>query len=130
MKSKSGFSGSMIRAFLYCTDTKSSMFGKRSSCGNPPYPRHFVSWVMANNQGEFFVELDRRYPSCTYVHNFSGCFSGSKGEHWPYLSEYQWSNDSYEGFSVQSYRPYSGNMNISSPPQFMYLPSQFSLESP
>ena len=54
----------------------------------------------------------------------------STGQHWAHLSEYQWSNDCYEGFSVQPYLPYGGDVNILSPPQFTYLPSQFSLESP
>ena len=63
----------MIRPFLYGRDTKSSTFGKRSSCGNLPYSRHFVSCVMAKDQCAFFVKLNRNYPSCPYFHSFYGC---------------------------------------------------------
>ena len=44
--------------------------------------------------------------------------------------EYPWSNDSSEGVSVHPYLSNGENVNISSPPQFLYLPSQLSHESP
>lgn len=34
----------------------------------------------------------------------------SRGQHWEHLTEYQWSNDCHEGFSVQPYLPYGGTL--------------------
>ena len=127
IKSKSGFLEFMICSFLYDRDTTSSTFGKWSTCGT--YSRHFVSCVMANGQGEFFVKLNRSCPSYWYFHNFH-LFFLSTGQYWRHLLGYQWSNDSDEGISVQPSLPRGVDVNISSPPQFAYLPSQLSHESP
>ena len=54
----------------------------------------------------------------------------STGEYWTHLLEYQWSSDNGEGVSVHAYLSNGENVNISSPPQLLYLPSQLSHESP
>lgn len=54
----------------------------------------------------------------------------STGEYWTHLLEYQWSSDNGEGVSVHPYLSNGENVNISSPSQLLYLPSQLSHESP
>ena len=84
---------------------------------------------MANGQGEFSVKLNRSHPSCWYCHNFYLLFL-STGQYWSHLLEYQWSNDSDDGVSIQPYLSSGGDVNISSLPQLLYLPSQLGHESP